>query len=134
MVNKVILIGNVGADPEIRVLETGVKMARLRLATTEIFNNADGEKCQYTQWHSVVLWRGAADIAQKYIRTGSQIYVEGKIRSREITDPATHAAKTVYEIIGEEVRLLGRKPAENKPETEPVKLPHNAPNADGLPF
>lgn len=110
MVNKVILIGNVGAEPEVRALETGVKMARLRIATTErIYNASTGEKREHTEWHTVVLWRGQADFAEKYIRKGSQIYVEGKIRSREWTEEATGNKRHAVEILADEVRLLGQR-------------------------
>lgn len=110
MVNKVILIGNVGAEPEVRALETGVKMARLRIATTErIYNATTGEKREHTEWHTVVLWRGQADFAEKYIHKGSQVYVEGKIRSREWTEEATGNKRYAVEILAEEVRLLGQR-------------------------
>lgn len=108
MVNKVILIGNVGTEPEVRALETGVKMARLRIATTErIYNASTGEKREHTEWHTVVLWRGQADFAEKYIHKGSQVYVEGKIRSREWTEEATGNKRFSVEILADEVRLLG---------------------------
>lgn len=108
MVNKVILIGNVGMDPEVRALESGVKMARLRMATTErIYISSTGERREHTEWHTVVLWRGQADFAEKYIRKGSQVYVEGKLRSREWTDENSGARRTVVEIVADEVRLLG---------------------------
>lgn len=108
MVNKVILIGNVGAEPEVRALETGVKMARLRIATTErIYNASTGEKREHTEWHTVVLWRGQADFAEKYIHKGSQVYVEGKIRSREWTEEATGNKRYAIEILADEIRLLG---------------------------
>lgn len=108
MVNKVILIGHVGAEPEVRALETGNKMAKLRVATTErIYNAATGEKREHTEWHTVVLWRGQADFAERYIRKGAQIYVEGKIRSREWMEEATGNKRYAVEILSEEVRLLG---------------------------
>lgn len=110
MVNKVILIGNVGAEPEVRALETGVKMARLRIATTErIYNASTGEKREHTEWHTVMLWRGQADFAEKYIRKGSQVYVEGKIRSREWTEEATGHKRYAMEILADEIRLLGQR-------------------------
>ncbi len=108
MVNKVILIGYVGAEPEVRALETGNKMAKVRVATTErIYNAATGEKREHTEWHTVVLWRGQADFAERYIRKGAQIYVEGKIRSREWMEEATGNKRYAVEILSEEVRLLG---------------------------
>ncbi|WP_298064264.1 single-stranded DNA-binding protein [uncultured Rikenella sp.] len=110
MVNKVILIGNVGTEPEVRALETGIKMARLRIATTErIYNASTGEKREHTEWHTVVLWRGQADFAEKYIRKGNQVYVEGKIRSREWTEEATGNKRHAVEILADEVRLLGQR-------------------------
>ena len=110
MVNKVILIGNVGVEPEVRALETGVKMARVRIATTErIYNSSTGEKREHTEWHTVVLWRGQADFAEKYIHKGSQVYVEGKIRSREWTEEATGNKRYTVEILADEIRLLGQR-------------------------
>lgn len=108
MVNKVILIGYVGAEPEVRALETGNKMAKVRVATTErIYNAATSEKREHTEWHTVVLWRGQADFSERYIRKGAQIYVEGKIRSREWMEEATGNKRYAVEILSEEVRLLG---------------------------
>ena len=87
MINKVILVGNVGADPEVRTLESGVKTARVRLATTErIFNRQTQESTEHTEWHTITLWRGLADVVDKYVRKGSQIYVEGSLRTREWQD------------------------------------------------
>lgn len=108
MINKVILVGNVGADPEVKTLESGVKYARLRLATTErVFNRERNETKEQTEWHSITLWRGLADVADKYIRKGSQLYVEGKIRTREYTKDGAKCFTT--EIIGEDIKMLGRK-------------------------
>ena len=113
MINKVILLGNVGQDPEVRTLETGVKVARLRLATTErIFNRQTNETTEHTEWHSITLWRGLADVADKFVRKGSQIYVEGRIRSREWEkDGQRHFG---FEIVADDMRLLGRR-AEGAP-------------------
>lgn len=142
MVNKVILIGNVGADPEVRALETGVKMARLRVATTEkIYNSATGEKREHTEWHSVILWRGQADFAERFIRKGAQVYVEGKIRSREWTDEATGAKRHAIEILADEIRQLGRRQDDTfsrtaTPTQNPGEQPTATPigDADNLPF
>ncbi len=110
MINKVILVGNVGADPEIRSLESGVKVARVRLATTErIFNRQTQETKEHTEWHSVVLWRGLADVADKYVRKGSQIYVEGSLRSNEWTDKEG-VKRYGIEIVANDMKLLGRRP------------------------
>lgn len=108
MINKVILVGNVGLDPEVRTLETGVKVARVRLATTErIFNRQTNETTEHTEWHTVTLWRGLAEVVDKYVRKGSQIYVEGSIRSREWErDGVKHYAT---EIVADDLKLLGRR-------------------------
>ena len=108
MANKVILVGNVGADPEVRSLESGVKVARIRLATTErIFNRQTNESTDHTEWHTVTLWRGLADVADKYVRKGSQLYIEGRIRGREWEkDGVKHFG---VEIVADEMTLLGRR-------------------------
>ena len=107
MVNKVILIGNVGMDPEIRTLEGGTKMARLRVATTErIYNRQTQETREHTEWHTVMLWRGLADVADRYVRKGSQVYIEGSIRTREWTDKDNNKRYST-EIVANDMRLLG---------------------------
>lgn len=110
MINKVILIGNVGADPEIRTLEGGAKVARVRLATTErIYNRQTQEAKDHTEWHSITLWRNLADVADRFIRKGSQIYIEGSIRSREWTD-ANGVKRYGIDIVANDLKLLGRRP------------------------
>ena len=87
MVNKVILIGNVGVDPEVRTLESGAKVARVRLATTErMFDKQANDWKEHTEWHNVTLWRNLADVADRFIRKGSQVYIEGSLRTRDWTD------------------------------------------------
>ena len=109
MINKVILIGNVGADPEIRTLESGVKMARIRVATTErIYNREAQESRDHTEWHSVVLWRNLADVADRFIRKGSQVYIEGRLRSREWTDQQGVKRYSI-EILADDLKMLGRR-------------------------
>ena len=85
-VNKVILIGNLGKDPEVKYLESGVAVANITLATTENYKNKEGEKVSQTVWHDIVLWRGLAEIAEKYLKKGSSVYIEGKIRNRKWED------------------------------------------------
>lgn len=110
MINKVILVGNVGLDPEIRTLESGVKFARVRLATTErVIDRQTNESRDYTEWHTISLWRGLADVADKYVRKGSQLYIEGRLRTREWTDKQDVKHYTT-EIIADEMKLLGRRP------------------------
>ena len=109
MVNKVILVGNVGLDPEVRTLEGGAKVARVRLATTErLFDRQANETKEHTEWHTVTLWRGLADVVDRYVRKGSQIYIEGRLRTREWTDKDNNKRYTT-EILADEMKLLGRR-------------------------
>jgi single-strand DNA-binding protein len=109
MINKVILVGNVGADPEVRALDSGVKVARLRLATTERYTDRQtNETKEMTEWHTVTLWRGLADVVDKYVHKGSQIYVEGSLRTREWTDKDNQKRYTT-EIVATDMKLLGRR-------------------------
>ena len=109
MVNKVILVGNVGLDPEVRTTESGVKVARVRLATTErIYNRQTNENTELTEWHTVTLWRGLADVVDRYVRKGSQLYIEGRLRTREWTDK-DNIKRYTTEIMADEMKLLGRR-------------------------
>lgn len=81
-VNKVILIGNLGRDPEIMTFDNGVKKASFSLATTESYKNKEGNRVDQTEWHNIVVWRGLADVAERFLHKGSKVYVEGKIRTR----------------------------------------------------
>ena len=130
MANKVILVGNVGADPEVRSLESGVKVARIRLATTErIFNRQTNESTDHTEWHTVTLWRGLADVADKYVRKGSQLYIEGRIRGREWEkDGVKHFG---VEIVADEMTLLGRRqdnPAQPQQSYQQPAQPYQQPS------
>ena len=108
MINKVILIGNVGADPEVRALEGGVKVARLRIATTErIYNRQTQETKEHTEWHNVTLWRNLADVADRFIRKGSQVYIEGSLRTRDWTDKDGNK-RYATEIVANDLKMLGR--------------------------
>lgn len=110
MINKVILVGNVGLDPEIRTLETGVKFARIRLATTErVMDRQSGQTRELTEWHTVTMWRALADVADKYVRKGSQLYIEGSLRTREWNDKNNEKHFST-EILASEMKLLGRRP------------------------
>ena len=109
MINKVILIGNVGADPEVRALEGGVKVARLRIATTErIYNRQTQETKEHTEWHNVTLWRNLADVADRFIRKGSQVYIEGSLRTRDWTDKDGNK-RYATEIVANDLKMLGRR-------------------------
>ena len=116
--NKVFLIGNVGRDPEVRYLDQGTaqagqstKVATFTLATTDRYRDRAGELRENTEWHNLVLWRQLADLAERYIRKGSQIYVEGHIRTRSYTDQQG-LKKFMTEIIADNVQLLGRRDGE----------------------
>jgi len=84
-VNKVILIGNVGKEPEVKILENGVRVANFPLATTEIYKK-DGSRQEQTEWHNIVLWRGLAEVTEKIVKKGATVYIEGKLRSRTWED------------------------------------------------
>ena len=121
-VNKVILIGNVGKDPEIKYLENGTPFCTITLATTESYKNKSGEKVENTDWHNVALWRGLAEIAQKYVKKGSQIYVEGRIRYRSYDDK-DGVKKYITEIIADNLRLLGRRPDDSNSASSGTSAP-----------
>lgn len=105
MVNKVILIGNVGADPEVRYLDGGVAVANLRLATTESYKNKNGEKVDQTEWHNIVLWRNLAEIVEKYVKKGMRLYIEGRIRTRS-WDDQNGAKRYTTEIYADNMQML----------------------------
>ena len=151
MVNKVILVGNVGIDPEVRTTESGVKVARVRLATTErIYDRQTNESKELTEWHTITLWRGLADVVDRYVKKGSQIYVEGRLRTREWTDK-DNIKRYTTEILADEMKLLGRKsdnqqgaaptsgysaPAQaaQQPASQPAAVPVVNEDPDDLPF
>ncbi len=110
-VNKVILIGNVGKDPDVRYLDNGVAVANLTLATTERgYTAANGAVVpDRTDWHNIVLWRGLAEVAEKYVKKGSKLYIEGKIRTRSYDD-ASGNKRYVTEIYADNLEMLDRKP------------------------
>ena len=114
--NKVMLIGNVGNDPEIRYLDSNpqspqgnAKVASFRLATTERYRDRNGETRENTEWHSIVAWRSNADLVEKFVHKGSQIYVEGKLRTRQWTDQTGNKRFTT-EVQADNIQLLGKRP------------------------
>lgn len=108
--NKVILIGHLGADPEMRYLQDGTPVASLRVATTETWKDkSTGEKREQTEWHRLSLFRALADIAGRYLKKGSQVYVEGRLRTRKWTDQSG-ADRYTTEIVADELKMLGRRP------------------------
>jgi single-strand DNA-binding protein len=106
-INKVILVGHLGKDPEVRHLDGNVSVASFPLATSESYNK-DGKRIEQTEWHNIVMWRGLADIASKYLSKGKLVYIEGKLRTRSYEDKEGHK-KYSTEIVAENFTLLGRK-------------------------
>ena len=122
--NKVMLIGNVGNDPEIRYLDSNpqspqgnAKVASFRLATTERYRDRNGETRENTEWHSIVAWRSNADLVEKFVHKGSQIYVEGKLRTRQWTDQTGNKRFTT-EVQADNIQLLGKRP--DAPQGQPT--------------
>jgi single-strand DNA-binding protein len=107
-VNKVILVGRLGKDPEVRNLENGATVANFTMATSETYKDkTTGEKKEITDWHNIVLWRGLAEIAQKYLHKGDLIYIEGKIRTRSWEKEGITRYTT--EIIGDNMTMLSTR-------------------------
>ncbi len=135
MVNKVILVGRVGEDPTINVLENGFKVANFSLATNESYKDKEGNKQEVTDWHHIVLWRGLAEIAEQYVNKGSQLFIEGKIKTRSYEDKDGNK-RYVTEIYGNSFKMLGGNKsnsakAEQQAETI-AEIDNN--NPDDLPF
>lgn len=105
-INKVILIGNLGKDPEVRHLEGGVAVARFPLATSETFKDKNGERQERTEWHNIVLWRGLAEVSEKYLKKGQSVYIEGRIRSNNYTDK-DGIQRYSTEIVADNMTMLG---------------------------
>ncbi len=151
MVNKVTLIGNLGGDPEIRHLENGTMVGRFSLATNENYKDKEGNWQSQTEWHNVVVWRDLADRAEKLLKKGMQVYVEGKISYRKYQDKDGQD-KYATDIVANTFRILGHKEggssenrfpgAENMPAARTSNMPNTAPaapapvveGADDLPF
>lgn len=135
-VNKVILVGNVGKDPDVRYLDNNVRVANFPLATTERgYTMSNGTVVpDKTEWHNIVLWRGLAEIAEKYVKKGSQIYLEGKIKTRSYEDKSG-IKRYITEIYGENLQLLGkreRKEDNESSSTQPTDTTSN--QMDNSPF
>ncbi|SES30275.1 single-stranded DNA-binding protein [Pedobacter rhizosphaerae] len=123
-INKVILVGHLGKDPEVRHLEGGVTVASFPLATSETYNK-DGKRVEQTEWHNIVLWRGLAEVASKYLQKGKLVYIEGKLRTRSFEDKEK-VKKYVTEIVAENFTMLGRKSDfEQGPSATPIAAPVN---------
>lgn len=119
------LIGNVGNDPEVRYLESNpqnpaanAKVASFRLATTERYRDRSGELRENTEWHNIVLWRSNADVVERFVHKGSQIYIEGKLRTRQWTDQ-TGAKRYTTEVVADTIQLLGKRPDADNAQQQP---------------
>ncbi len=110
--NKVILVGNLGKDPEIRTFENGTKVAQFSMATTESYKDKEGNWQDQTEWHNIVLWRYLAEKAESSFKKGSKIYLEGKIRSRSWQDKDNNT-RYITEIVGDKVLLLDKREGGN---------------------
>ena len=105
-VNKVILIGNLGKDPEVRYLESGVAVANFPIATSETFKDkTSGERREVTDWHNIVLWRGLAEVSEKYLKKGMKVYIEGKLKTRSWTDENNQTRYTT-EVVADQMTML----------------------------
>ncbi len=135
-VNKVILIGNLGKDPEVRHLENGAAVANFPIATTESYKDRNGNRQDQTEWHNIVLWRGLAEIAEKYLRKGNQVYIEGKLRSRSWEDKEGNT-RYITEVVGDNMTMLGGRASEGQnaptPQNNEPDLPEED-ESDDLPF
>ena len=116
--NKIILLGNVGKDPQTRTLENGTKVTSLTIATSETWKDKQGNKKEEVQWHSVQLWRGLAEVAETYVKKGSKLLIEGKVTYRSYEDKEGNT-KYITEIVGKEMKMLGGKQQEQG--SKPVK-------------
>ncbi len=127
-VNKVILLGNLGGDPEVRALPSGVKVANINIATSESYTGKDGQRVEQTEWHRVELWDNLATLAEQYLKKGNQVYVEGKIRSEEWQDKSGVTMRgyriraTSMNLIGGRNERPGVESTESRPKPEAVNL------------
>jgi len=132
-VNKVILVGNLGKDPEIRHLEGGTANARFPIATTESYKDKNGNRTEQTEWHNIVVWRGLAEIAEKYLKKGMTIYLEGKLRTRSWDDKDGNKRYTT-EIVSDTFTILSRKENSSASGNEENNGPSLPKTGDDLPF
>lgn len=105
--NKVMLIGNLGKDPEVRAIPSGVKVANFPIATSESYTGKDGNKVEKTEWHNIVMWRGLAEVAEKYLKKGNPVFIEGRLQTRSWDDQNGQKRYTT-EIVADNMVMLGR--------------------------
>ena len=140
MINKAILVGNVGGDPEIRSLDNDTKVATFSLATSERYQDKNGQRQERTEWHRVVAWRGLAGIVEQYVHKGTKLYIEGRITYRQYKDKDGND-RNITEIVASEMKMLDSRPSGGQTVQPGVKepdvnyQPSEAPlPADDLPF
>jgi single-strand DNA-binding protein len=126
-VNKAILVGHVGGDPEVQYVQENVPVAKFTLATNETYKNKDGERVTNTEWHNIVVWRGLAKIVEQYVKKGSKLYIEGKISTRKYEKDGV--VKYFTEIIAREMQMLDSKGGEQMQQTAPAHTTENQKNA-----
>jgi len=125
MLNKATLIGNLGSDPETRYMQDGTCVCNIRIATTERFKDRSGERQDRTEWHRIVLWGKLGEIANQYLRKGSQVYIEGKIETRKWTNKEGQDVYTT-EIRASEMKMLGGKGGEQRDQGQKQGKPNPA--------
>lgn len=125
MVNKAILIGNLGRDPLVRHTANGVPVATFSIATSESYKDESGERIEKTEWHNIVLWRGLAEVAEKYLKKGMKVYIEGKITTREYEQDGIK--KYITEIVGNNMVILTSRSESVGISREPIPLPEEPP-------
>lgn len=129
-VNKVILVGNLGKDPELRYTPSGAAVATFSLATTERFKGKDGQMQEKTEWHNIVVWRQLAEICGKYLHKGKQIYVEGRIQTRSYDDRDGNK-RYITEIVADQMQMLGRAGEEGAAAPRGESRPARSGNSSG---
>ena len=136
-INKVILVGNVGKDPEVRYVENNVAVANFPLATSERgYTSRSGAQIpERTEWHNIVLWRGLAEVAEKYVKKGTQLYIEGKLRTRSWTD-SNNVVRYTTEIFADNMEILSRRDTNNSQQVQeqPAISNPEVSESDDLPF
>lgn len=126
-VNKVILIGNLGKDPEVRRLESGAVVANFPIATSETYTDKkSGEKRESTDWHDIVVWRGLAEVVEKYVRKGMKVYVEGRLKKRQWQDKEGQTRYTT-EVLADNLTILSRPENSDRPSNQPNYSNEGAP-------
>ena len=141
-VNKVLLLGQVGRDPEVKEIG-GAKYATFSLATSESYKDKNGERQTNTEWHTIVCWRNTAEVVEKYVKKGSQLFIEGKLRTRS-WDDSEGKKRYVTEVVADNVQFTGKKESseqklaqptyQNNYGSTPMPMDDDLPEGDGLPF